>query len=464
MVHRRERCITRGALRFEPTGGSSRAAVTQTSRRNQPSRTPHADPAVACRRGLRQTVRCEAEEHDAGRWARGERSFLPGAAARAQTAKLTLAQRVARAVDSTWRYEAATRDAGKTPPFRPSVVKFVVSPVDPRYLSALVQLRDRAGHPHGTPVILILERGYGQLDPIEGPAVEFPDACASGKPAGVRSLICPDPWAVLRYPRPNVRAQTSLTQPIPSSNLRKVNWRKVLLPGGVCGSSHPIRGAAIHPDVDLVWWNPVGVSPLEDISFGRLANGHQDAAFVVSCANNGGTADGQLAFSVVVFEAVGRTLRVAGILRPHAPLNPYLGHVPLVSVGQVAGPKVVVKETWYGSYDGTCCGSGRATTVWTYRSGHFHPHTSFVHKPWASPIVVDDFYSNAPCGDECYRAPLTPRLRFTLLLGNDGPVAHNVRVTLRLKQGSREIRRTRLSASSRRRLRKRLWCSAISGI
>jgi hypothetical protein len=380
---------------------------------------------------------------------------LQGASARVQATKPTLEQRVARAVYSTWAYEAAKmRDAGKPPPLRTSAVRFVVSPVDPRYLSVLVQVHDRAGHPHGTPVILILERYDGELSPIEGPAVAFSDPCAPGKPAGVRSLICPNPWAVLGYPRPDLRAQTSLTQPIPSSNLHDIDWRKVLLPGGACGSSRPIRfhrsssgywGAAIHPDVDLVWWNPVAVFPPSDVSVGRLANGHQDAAVVVGCANDGGTADGQLAFSVVVFEAVGRTLRVAGILRPHAPLNPYLGHVPLVSVKRMSRGQVVVGETWYGAYDGTCCGSGRATTVWTYRGGHFHPHTSFVHKPWASPIVVNDFYPNGPCGDGCYRAPLTPKLRFTLLLGNNGPVAHNVRVTLRLKQGSREIRRTEIA-------------------
>jgi hypothetical protein len=376
--------------------------------------------------------------------------LLPGASAGVRKAKPTLAHRIAGVVTSTWRYEAAARDAGKTPPFTPSVVKFVRSTVDPRYLSVLVQLRDKAGHPHGAPVIMIFQRG-SSLWPIEGPAVAFTDACASGKPAGVRSLICPDPWAVLHYPRPDLHPQTSLTQPIPSSDLRKIDWRTVLLPGGVCGSSQPIRlskvdstngGAAIHPDVDFVWWNPVEVNAWYSVSYGRLGNGHQDAALGVMCANAGGTADGQLAFSVVVFEAVGKTLRVAGILRPHAPLNPYLGHVPLESVARVTGAKVVVKETWYGAYDGTCCGSGRATTTWTYRDGRFHPHTGFVHKPWASPIVVDDFYSNASCGDECSRAPLTPKLRFTLLLGNYGPAARNVRVTLQLKQGSREIRRT----------------------
>lgn len=336
---------------------------------------------------------------------------------------------------------AATRDAGKPPPFTTHILRIAVSNVDPRYVSAVVRLRDENGRPHGLPAVVILQRGHGWIDPIDGPAREFPSPCAPGRPAGVRSLMCPSPWQVLHFPQPRLKAQTSLTQRIPTSDLRRLDWSKVRLPGAVCGSSRAIPlhkfGALIHPDVDLLWWNVVGASVL-----GRqpVFGGQNEAAFTVLCQNDGGTADGQLAFSVVVFQAKGRTLRVLGILRPNAPLNPYLDHTPLVGFPKFRGNEISVRETWYGAHDGTCCGSGRAKTVWTYRRGSFHPRTTIIQRPWASAITIGDFL--APCGDMCRRVHLTPRLHFTVWL--DGLVrTKNVALTLTLRQGTTTIRQTK---------------------
>jgi hypothetical protein len=330
------------------------------------------------------------------------------------------------------------------PPFTPHVLRIAVSSVDPRYISALVQLRDKDGRPHGLPAVMILERARDGIAPVDGPAREFPSPCAPGRPAGVRSLMCPSPWRVLHYPPPRLEAQTSLAQPIQTSDLHLLDWSQVPLPGAVCGSSRPIWreggyvGALIRPDVDLLWWNRVVVSvATREPVFG----GRNEAALTVVCANDGGTADAQLAFSVVVFQAKGHTLRVLGILRPNAPLNPYLGHVPLVGDPKFRGDAISVTETWYGAQDGTCCGSGRATTVWTYRRGSFHPRTTIIRRPWASPITIGDFL--APCGDMCRRVHLTRRLHFRVWLDNYGPLARNVSLTLTLRQGTRTVHETK---------------------
>ena len=51
--------------------------------------------------------------------------------------------------------------------------------------------------------------------------------------------------------------------------------------------------------------------------FGDLdGDGRDEAALSVVCANGGGTAGGQLAFSAVIFKAVGRSFRVIGIVTP----------------------------------------------------------------------------------------------------------------------------------------------------
>jgi hypothetical protein len=355
-----------------------------------------------------------------------------------------LLHRISSSVAGAWRYEASTRDAGAPPPLTAHVLRTAVSTVDPHYVSAVVQLRDKSGRPHGLPVIAIFNSGRSWM--VDGPAREFPSPCAAGRPAGVRSLICPNPWRVLGYPQPRLEAQTSLTQQIPTSDLRQLDWSKVQLPGAACGSSRPIRidksgyglGTTIHPDVDLLWWNPVVVSEETPV-----LGGHNEAALTVVCSNDGGTADGQLAFSVVVFQAQGHVLRVLGILRPHAALNPYLGHVPLVGFPKFHGNAISVAETWYGSSDGTCCGSGRASTLWTYREGRFHPRTTIIQRPWASPITIDDFVVSARCGDTCRRVPLTPRLHFTVWLGAYGRVAKRVAVTLTVRQGTRTIRETK---------------------
>lgn len=290
-------------------------------------------------------------------------------------------------VEQTWAYESQPPESIRVyyhahlarPRHRPRVVAARISRADPRYASVLVERR-------GARAVLVLERdrrastgGWGY--PVAGPAVSFSLACTAATPRGVRDLLCPDPWSRLGYPRPRRSVQTKLTQRIGSPDLRSLDWRTIALPGGACGSSRPIRphdyesgpAALVHPDVDLLWWNPVVVYSWSKPVFGDLdGNGRDEAALGVDCANGGGTAGGQLAFSEVVFKAVGQSLRVVGILTPRQPLTPG-AHVPLSHVVSIERGRVVVSEAWYGPNDGDCCASGRARTIWTYAAGKLRP-------------------------------------------------------------------------------------------
>jgi len=299
--------------------------------------------------------------------------------------------------------------------------------------------------------------GWGY--PLAGPALSFPLSCAAATPRAIRDLLCPDPWSVLGYPRPHLRAQTAYVQRIPSHDLHAIDWRKVILPGGACGSSRPIRPhryghgppeALIHTDVNLLWWNPVVVSSWSKPWFGDLdGDGRDEAALGVDCANGGGTAAGQLAFSDVIFKAVGRSLRVVGIVAPRQPLDPETSHVPLIGKVAIERGKAVVSEAWYGSYDGDCCASGRARTTWTCAAGKLRPtRTTILQKPWSSPLLIYDVLGepgDQELGpDELTRVVATRGLRFAVSIDNEGhAIKRTVKVTLTIRQSPSTIVETR---------------------
>jgi hypothetical protein len=84
----------------------------------------------------------------------------------------------------------------------------------------------------------------------------------------------------------------------------------------------------------------------------------------------------------VIFRAVGRSLRIVGIVTPRQPLDPDAGHVPIVGRVDIRRGPIVAHEAWYGAHDGTCCASGRATTNWTYATGTLRPARTVVeHEP-----------------------------------------------------------------------------------
>lgn len=309
-------------------------------------------------------------------------------------------------VEQTWAYESRPPESLgayyhvhlRSPRLRPHMVAARVSRADPRYAGAVVELRDAQGRRRGARAVLVLKRerstsegGWGYA--IAGPALSFPRSCTAATPRGMRDLLCPDPWPRLGYPRPRLTAQAKLVQRVRSPDLRSVEWRRIALPGGACASSRPIRphdyeygpAALIHPDTDLLWWNPVVVYSWSKPVFGDLdGDGRDEAALDVECANGGGTAAGQLAFSEVVFRTVGKSLRVLAILRPRQPLE-LAAHVPLSRVVAIERGRVLISEAWYDPNDGDCCASGRARTIWTYAAGELRPtRTTILRKPGTS--------------------------------------------------------------------------------
>jgi hypothetical protein len=315
---------------------------------------------------------------------------------------------------------------------------------------------------HDTPWIVVLQGGNsytpGGWAPIDGPAVDFPLSCTTSTPSSVRSLMCPDPWSVIAYPRPRLFEQTTLTQPISSPDLRRIDWRQVVLPGGVCGSSRPIRRrtrygeAFVHADVNLPWWNPVVVSSWGRPVFGDLdGDGADEAALHVICANGGGMAAGQLQFSDAVYTTYGRKLRLIGIVKPQQPLDLRAGHVPVGFVRRIERGKLATAEAWYGPFDGTCCGSGSIETTWDYRAGRLAPSRIRVIKPiWTSPVRVVDMLAEPSGGalaeeaeERRVKVELTPSLHFDVGFANLSVVTkRNVRVTLTIPQSPAPIVRT----------------------
>ena len=373
-------------------------------------------------------------------------------------------------VKETWAYESEPPQniwvsyhvRLRRPRLRPRVVAVRISRTDPRFASALVELRDAHGRRRGTRALLVLERerdatrhGWGYT--IAGPAISFPHSCTAATPKAVRDLLCPDPWVVVGYPRPHRRTQTTLTQRIRSPDLHALDWRSLALPGAVCGSSRPIRllrhpwgGAALlRGDVDHLWWNPLVVETWSKPTFGDLdGDGRDEAAINVDCANGGGTGGGQLETSVVVFAAAGRSLHVVGVLTPRQPLTPDT-HVPVSFVRTLGEGRVVVSEGWYGPYDGDCCPSGRARTVWTLRAGRLRPlRTTILRKTWTSPLLVEPV--TAEPGDRQLEPLRTTKvvarrgLRFAVTIENLGDVTkRHVKVTLRIRRSPSPIVATR---------------------
>jgi len=155
-------------------------------------------------------------------------------------------------------------------------------------------------------------------------------------------------------------------------DIRKVAWREVAVPGAICGAKEPIRlhnGRAVVassrwravPRVTVTaGWNPLVYGNLDGI-------GQDEAALVVGCSNGGGTASAYLAFAQVIFAVKGRALRVVGVVVPQQRQRP--NTLPTLLTVRIARGKVIAHEAWYGPKDGTCCPSGRTTTVWRYVRG-----------------------------------------------------------------------------------------------
>jgi hypothetical protein len=178
-------------------------------------------------------------------------------------------------------------------------------------------------------------------------------------------------------------------------DIHKVDWASVTLPGAACDASKPIRlhhGRAFVSPIPRRWsrdsfYGKRGItvgSAWDAVVFGDLAgSGEDDAGLNVDCNNGGGTADGALLYSWVIFSGRGGRLSAIGIVTPQVQPREVL---PTLLTIAIAPGKITAHEYFYGPDDATCCSTGRATTTWTYADGALRSGVPVITKhPSTSP-------------------------------------------------------------------------------
>jgi len=109
------------------------------------------------------------------------------------------------------------------------------------------------------------------------------------------------------------------------------------------------------------------------VTHGNLAHGLPVTALQIWCDNTGGTADGQLAEGIFVFDSPGGHAHLLGILTPQHKTSAMV-HIPYIAVNRIETTgHVAVTEYFYNLANATCCPSGRATTLWKWTGRTFIP-------------------------------------------------------------------------------------------
>ncbi|MCW2543358.1 MAG: hypothetical protein JWM40_910 [Frankiales bacterium] len=190
-----------------------------------------------------------------------------------------------------------------------------------------------------------------------------------------------------------------------------IDWTRLTVPGNACFSPTAIHlKSAPFLDVDSngeETWVPLGQafipSPMgnpkdhngdgpryveltnapTEIKYGEFGT-HGEApvaAVPLTCTNNGGTAAGQLLFSVAVYTRVNGQLKLLRLIAPQQALRQG-SHVTLIRVGRISSDGVTVNETWYGPNDADCCATGEAISLWRYEAGTLrHVETRVTRRP-----------------------------------------------------------------------------------
>jgi hypothetical protein len=157
-----------------------------------------------------------------------------------------------------------------------------------------------------------------------------------------------------------------------------VNWSDVTIPGQLCKVNGPIK---LHNGKAFVRHSGFGMALdvfMTNVTRGSLGHGLQVAALQVWCDNTGGTADGQLAEGIVVFDSPAGHPHLLGTLTPRLKGNPML-HIPFIVVNHIESTgHVAITEFFYNSANPTCCPSGRATTVWKWTGRTFVPGRTHI--------------------------------------------------------------------------------------
>jgi hypothetical protein len=170
-------------------------------------------------------------------------------------------------------------------------------------------------------------------------------------------------------------AQAAQAAPARTSS---VNWSDVTIPGQLCKVSGPIK---LHNGKAFVRHSGFGMALdvfMTSVTRGSLGHGLQVAALQVWCDNTGGTADGQLAEGILVFDSPGGHPHLLGTLTPQLKGNPML-HIPFIAVNHIESTgHVAITEFFYDSANPTCCPSGRATTLWKWTGRSFIPGRTHI--------------------------------------------------------------------------------------
>jgi hypothetical protein len=192
---------------------------------------------------------------------------------------------------------------------------------------------------------------------------------------------------------PSTQPSTTTT----TQSLQSVAWANVTVPPEVCpGLSQPVKlmamtdsggafGAATIPaPAGHQFGTPDDLIQEYETSFGSLGPGENVAALFVWCSKTGGTADGQIENSLVIYSRVSGQLTVLSTLTPPQLSDDGI-HAPYFdgSAGgiTISNGSITTKELFSGGQDAVCCPSGRATTVWTFNGHSFSPSTTVQTQP-----------------------------------------------------------------------------------
>ena len=172
-------------------------------------------------------------------------------------------------------------------------------------------------------------------------------------------------------------AQTASAQTV---SAHSVNWGNVTIPGQLCKVNGEIH---LHNGNATVRHSGFGMALdvlTTTVTHGSLAHGLPVTALQVWCDNTGGTADGQLAEGIMVFDSPGGHAHLLGTLTPQHKTSAML-HIPFIAVNRIETTgHVAVTEFFYHLANATCCPSGRATTLWKWTGRTFIPgRTKITH-------------------------------------------------------------------------------------
>jgi hypothetical protein len=172
---------------------------------------------------------------------------------------------------------------------------------------------------------------------------------------------------------------TAQAAPARTADAHSVNWGDVTIPGQLCKVGGQIQ---LHNGRAFVPHSGFGVALdvlMLAVTHGSLGHGLQVAALQIWCDNTGGTADGELAEGIFVFDSPGGHAHLLGVLTPQHKTSAML-HIPFIIVNRIeSSGHVAVTEFFYNPSNATCCPSGRATTRWKWTGREFIPgHTKIT--------------------------------------------------------------------------------------